>query len=34
MCCFIVKLPLDVEFEMKLEADATVWRSDIDQVDV
>jgi hypothetical protein len=34
MCCFIVKLPLDVEFEMNLEADAIVWRSDIDQVDV
>jgi predicted P-loop ATPase len=32
MCCFIVGSPLDVEFEMKLEADAVVWCSDIDLV--
>jgi hypothetical protein len=33
MCSFIVKLPLDVEFEMGLEADAAVWRNVIDPVD-
>jgi hypothetical protein len=32
MCCFIIGLPLDVRFEMDLEADAQVWRSDIDSV--
>lgn len=28
-CYFIVRLRLDVEFEMNLEANATIWRSDI-----
>jgi hypothetical protein len=32
MCCFIVELPLDVGFEMDLEADVAVWRSDIDPI--
>jgi hypothetical protein len=26
---FIVRLRLDVEFEIDLEANATIWRSDI-----
>jgi hypothetical protein len=33
MCYFIVRLPLDVGFEIDLEADAIVWCSDIDRVD-
>jgi hypothetical protein len=32
MCCFIVGLPLDVRFEMDLEVDAAVGRSDINLV--
>jgi hypothetical protein len=32
MCCFIVGLPLDVGFEMDLEADVAIWRSDINLV--
>jgi hypothetical protein len=32
MCCFIVGLSLDVEFEIDIEADAVVWHSDIDPV--
>jgi hypothetical protein len=32
MCCFIVGILLDVGFEMDLEADSVVWRSDIDSV--
>jgi hypothetical protein len=32
MCCFIVGLPLDFEFEMDLEVDVVVWCSDIDLV--
>jgi hypothetical protein len=32
MCCFIVEPLLDIGFEMSLEADATVWHSDIDSV--
>jgi len=32
MCCFIVKLPLDVELELDLEVDVAFWHSDIDLV--
>jgi hypothetical protein len=32
MSCFIVGLPLDVGFDMDLEADVIIWRSDIDLV--
>jgi hypothetical protein len=32
MRCFTIGLPLDVEFEMDLVADATVWRSGIDPI--
>jgi len=32
MFCFIVEPPLDVKFEMDLEADVAIWRSDIDSV--
>jgi hypothetical protein len=32
MCCIIVELLLDVEFEMDFEVDTVVWRSDIDSV--
>lgn len=34
MCSFIVESPLDIGFEIEHEADAAVWRSDIDPVDV
>jgi hypothetical protein len=33
MWYFIVKVPLNVEFEMNLKADAAVWHSDIHLVD-
>jgi hypothetical protein len=32
MCYFIVRRPLDVGFEMNLEADVAIWRGDIDPV--
>jgi hypothetical protein len=32
MFCFIVELPLDVEFELDLVAIVVVWHSDIDLV--
>jgi len=33
MCYFIVEPPLDIGFEMDLEADAAIWSSDIDSID-
>jgi hypothetical protein len=33
MCSFIVESPLYIGFEIELEADVAVWRSDIDLVD-
>jgi hypothetical protein len=32
MYCFIVGLPLDVRFEMDIEADVAVWCSDFNLV--
>jgi hypothetical protein len=34
MRCFIVEPPLEIRFEMDLEADAVVWHNDINPIDV